>query len=77
MIDRSFSAALTFCLLVAATLAMGSALLEIGGARSQHARAQQPEVIQLQRVEVTGKRSAPTTQVAKTEGNNAALQRVQ
>lgn len=76
MIDRSFSAALTFCLLVAATLAMGSALLEIGGSRSQHAQAQ-PEVVQLQRVEVTGKRSAPTTQVAKTEGNNAALQRVQ
>ena len=76
MIDRTFSAALTFCVLVAATLAMGSALLEIGGARSQHAQAQ-PEVIQLQRVEVTGKRSAPTTQVAKIEGNNAALQRVQ
>ena len=76
MIDRTFSAALTFCVLVAATLAMGSAVLEIGSSRTQHAQAQ-PEVIQLQRVEVTGKRSGPATQVAKTEGGNAAQQRVQ
>jgi hypothetical protein len=54
MIDRIFSAALTFCLLVAGTLAIGSALF---GQDTRTARAPTP-VIELPTVTVIGQRTA-------------------
>ena len=56
MIDRIFSAALTFCLLVAGTLAIGSALF---GQDTRTARAAAP-VVELPTVTVTGQRAALT-----------------
>jgi hypothetical protein len=56
MIDRIFSAALTFCLLIAGTLAVGSALF---GQDTRTARAPTP-VIELPTVTVTGQRTAMT-----------------
>lgn len=76
MIDRIFSAALTFCVLVAATLAIGSAMLERGGTAAQPAQVE-PPVVQLQRVEVIGKRAGPGTHVATAESAEAKAQRVQ
>jgi hypothetical protein len=54
MIDRIFSAALTFCLLIAGTLAIGSALF---GQDTRTARAARP-VIELPTVTVIGQRTA-------------------
>ena len=54
MIDRIFSAALTFCLLVAGTLAIGSALF---GLDARSVRAATP-VVTLPTVTVTGHRTA-------------------
>ena len=48
MFDRIFSAVLAFCVLAAGTLAVGKAMLEQGQANVQ--------VVQLTRVEITGKR---------------------
>jgi hypothetical protein len=53
MIDRIFFAALTFCLLIAGTLAIGAAMF--GEARVASAEAR---VVQLERVVVVGKRMA-------------------
>ena len=55
MIDRIFSAALTFCLLIAGTLAIGSALF---GQDTRTARTPMP-VIELPTVTVTGQRIRP------------------
>jgi predicted transcriptional regulator len=49
MFDRIFSGALAFCLLVAGTLAVGSALLDV--------RPGQVRVVQLPKVQVNGKRA--------------------
>jgi hypothetical protein len=54
MIDRIFSAALTFCLLIAGTLAIGSALF---GQDARGARASMP-VVELPTVTVIGQRTA-------------------
>ena len=54
MIDRIFSAALTFCLLVAGTLAIGSALF---GQDTRHTRTPMP-VVELPTVKVVGQRTA-------------------
>ena len=54
MIDRIFSAALTFCLLVAGTLAIGSALF---GQDTRAARSPLP-VFELPTVKVIGQRTA-------------------
>ena len=65
MIDRIFSAALAFCVLAAATLAIGSAMLE-----------KAPEIVTMPRVTVIGKRApaeAPTA-VAQAEPNTAQVQ---
>jgi hypothetical protein len=57
MFDRIFSAALAFCVLAAGTLAVGTAMLE-----------QHEHVVQLPRVEVTGKRvPAPADKLAQAE----------
>ena len=56
MIDRLFLAALTFCLLAAGTLAIGSAWFDHAhSAQSQSQALAQPRVVYLPIVEVTGK----------------------
>ena len=52
MIDRIFSAALTFCLLIAGTLAIGSALF------GQDIRTFRTPVVELPTVKVIGQRTA-------------------
>lgn len=69
MIDRFFSAALTFCLLIAGTLAIGSEMLGMNE-RSVKPRTQ---MVQLPKVEVTGQRLPAASAVAANEG----AQRVQ
>lgn len=63
MIDRIFSAALTFCLLVAGTLAIGSALF---GQDIRTARTPMP-VLELPTVTVTGQRTAMNTDGRATQ----------
>ena len=64
MIDRIFSAVLTFGLLIAGTLAIGS---EMFGFNQRHAViARHAEVVVLPRVEVTGQR-LPASAVVATE----------
>ncbi len=83
MIDRIFSAALTFCLLAGGTLAIGSAWFEghAGAAPVQKSVAQLPAVemhiMQLPRVDVIGKRLETGTTVARTEGTEPAASNVQ
>jgi hypothetical protein len=60
MFDRIFSAALAFCVLAGGTLAVGSAMLEQG-----------QRVVQMPRVQVTGKRAVNVVQAG------AAAARVQ
>lgn len=52
MFDRIFSGALTFCLLAAGTLAVGSALF------GQDQRSERARVIQMPTVNVVGQRTA-------------------
>ena len=74
MIDRIFSIALTFCLLAAGTLAIGSALFE----GNRPARAQvQTQVVQLPMVEVVGKRTDTGTAWAQTAGAEPAASKLQ
>lgn len=71
MIDRTFFAVLTFCTLIGATVALGSALW--GDLR----RVDLPagvQVVQLAPVVVIGKRSLPVAALASTE---PAARRVQ
>ena len=63
MIDSIFSAALTFCLLSAGTLAIGSAMFEAG----PRGAAPHVKVVQLERVEIVGKRLAPAAVVADSD----------
>ena len=57
MIDRFFSAALTFCLLAGGTVAIGSAMFD-----SQ--RAAPARIVELPRVVIVAERVAPTQAVA-------------
>ena len=81
MIDRLFTAALTFCLLVAGTLAIASTLFETGQpatpARVVQLPAVEMHVVQLPTVEVVGRRAAPGTSVARTSNPEPATNRVQ
>ena len=63
MIDRIFSAALTFCLLVAGTLAIASAMLE-----------RTPAVVTLPQVIVIGKRAPADAPLAVAQAAQASLQ---
>lgn len=67
MIDRIFFAALTFCLLIAGTLAIGSAMLGLDSRsvalKKTHSVA--PQVVQLQDVVVVGRRALPATSLAQ------------
>lgn len=78
MIDRLFSAALTLCLLIGGTLAIGSAMLGLDRhAIAPHATPAAARVVQLEPVVVIGKRVAPGTTVANTDGAEPATQRVE
>jgi len=66
MIDRLLSAALAFCLLVAGTLAIGTAMLE-----------ETPQIITMPRVVVIGKRAPVDAQVALVQAAQAAAQQLQ
>ncbi len=61
MIDRIFSALLTFCLLAGGTAAIGSALID----DTPTARA--TPVVTLPTVEITGKRDAASSPVARND----------
>ena len=61
MIDRIFSALLTFCLLAGGTAAIGSALIDDTPA------AQATPVVTLPTVEITVKRDAASSPVARNE----------
>ena len=63
MIDRIFSAALAFCVLAAATLAIGSAMLE-----------QTPQIVTMPQVTVIGKRTPGEPAVAVAQAPQAAQQ---
>ncbi|CAN5853933.1 hypothetical protein BH11PSE8_BH11PSE8_39780 [soil metagenome] len=76
MIDRLFFAALTLCLLIGGTLAIGSEMLGLNDHAAAHVQAQ-TQVIQLPRVVITGTRQAAKTEVADTERIEPAQQRVQ
>jgi hypothetical protein len=80
MIDRLFLAALTFCLLAAGTLAIGSAWFD--GAPSAQSQVQtqvqrQPRVVYLPMVEITGRRTDAGTTVARTESADPAASKLQ
>ena len=78
MIDRIFSATLTFCLLAGGTLAIGSAMLGLDRhATTAQAAPRNVKVVQLEPVVIVGKRLAPGTTVAKTDGTEPATQRVE
>jgi hypothetical protein len=72
MIDRLFLATLTFCLLIAGSLAMGSAMLGIDTTQAKPVR-----VVQLEPVVITAKRLPAASAVAVTERVEPATQRAQ
>ncbi len=78
MIDRLFTAMLTFCVLIAGALAIGSAMLGTDQRVAAPKAASAPvKVVRLERVVVIGKRVAPATDLARTEAAGSAAQRVQ
>jgi hypothetical protein len=74
MIDRIFSAALTFCLLAGGTLAIGSALFGLDRPAGASTAAKAPvRVVQLEPVLITAKRLAPAAKLASvTDAEHAA-----
>ncbi|MEP6873160.1 MAG: hypothetical protein ABI887_02265 [Burkholderiales bacterium] len=72
MIDRLFLATLTVCAFMTGVAAIGSALVE-----NLPRPAEQVHVVQLERVVVTGRRTAPAAEVAVTERVEPATQRAQ
>lgn len=70
MIDRIFSALLTFCLLAGGTVAIGSAMADY-----DRRAAAQAEVVMLPAVTVTGKREAPA--IAQNESLDPAARKIQ
>lgn len=78
MIDRLFLATLTFCVLIAGTLAIGSAMLGLDHrATAPKATQAAVRIVQLEHVVVTAKRLAPATDVAQTEAASPTTQRAQ
>ena len=78
MIDRYFTAALTFALLIGGTLAIGSELFEMNRPALQRtALAEQPSVVQLPTVVVIGRRTPPASAVASSNLKEPGAQRLQ
>jgi hypothetical protein len=76
MIDRYFTAALTFALLVGGTLAIGSALFGMDRPGAPKAAAQAHAVVQLPTVVIIGRR-LPAASVASTDNAEPGAPRVQ
>ncbi len=78
MIDRYFTAALTFALFIGGTLAIGSELIGMDrpGASKSALTAQAP-VVQLPSVEVIGRRLQAASAVASTALTEPGAQRLQ
>jgi hypothetical protein len=70
MIDRLFTAALTFSLLIGTTVAIASAWFD---SRAEGA----VQVVRLPSVEVTARRPMPAVDVAASKAGESATQRVQ
>ena len=78
MIDRLFTATLTFCLLIGGTLAIASAMLGTDQRVAAPRAASEPEpAVQLERVVVVGKRLACATDVARSDADDADAPRMQ
>lgn len=67
MIDRLFSALLTFCLLAGGTVAIGTAMADYD--------RQAAAIVRLPEVTITGKREAPT--IARSDAVEPTAARVQ
>lgn len=78
MIDRYFTAALTFALFIGGTLAIGSELfgMDRPGA-PKTALSAQATVVQLPTVIVVGRRIHPASAVASTDTKEPSAQRLQ
>ncbi len=73
MIDRLFTATLTFCMLIGGTVAIGSAMLEGSRPAAAPQAASAPaRIVQLERVVIVGKRLSPGTDVAQSDDAGAA-----
>ena len=72
MIDRLFLATLTLCVFMTGVVAIGSSVAD----NLPHS-AEPVQVVQLERVVITGKRLAPASAVAVTERVEPAAQRAQ
>lgn len=72
MIDRYFSAALTFCTLAAGTLAIGSEMFGLNPAKTP---SRQMQIVQLPLVQVIVRRT-DATRVAKTDRAEPAAARI-
>jgi len=78
MLDRLFTATLTFCLLIGGTLAIASAMLGTDQRVVVPRAASEPApTVQLERVVIVGKRLASATDVARTDADDAGTARVQ
>ncbi|HEY2926343.1 hypothetical protein [Piscinibacter sp.] len=66
MFDQLFSAVLTFCVLAGSTAAIATAMLEQPSA--------EPGIVQLQRVQVTGKRASAETVLARAPSASDSVQ---
>jgi len=78
MLDRLFTATLTFCLLIGCTLAIASAMLGTDQHVSVPRAASEPApTVQLERVVIVGKRLASATELARTDAEGAGAPRVQ
>ncbi len=73
MIDRLFTATLTFFMLIGSTLAIGSEMFGIDlNAAAQQTAAAPVQVVHLERVVIVAKRLAPATTVAQNVSESAA-----
>ena len=78
MIDRYFTAALTFALLIGGTLAIGSELFDMNRpALQKTALAAQATVVQLPTVVVIGRRTPHASAVASSDLKEHGAQRLQ
>ena len=76
MLDRLFTATLTFCLLIGGTLAIASAMLGTDQ-RVASLQAASTPTVPLERVVVVGKRVALATDIAQTDVTDTNAARTQ